>query len=105
MTDTGDRPEWVTVDSIPDPPGRSPEGRAFAAEAERDSAEQCVRALLAAHYVGPAADDEGVPCPEGDDLTAITEHLYEGWQAGASLDDLAEATRKHVRGWAEEVRA
>jgi hypothetical protein len=72
-----------------------------AATERADLAEQAVRQLLAAHYIGPAADDEGVPCPEGEDLAAIAETLYGDWAGGVSLADLD--ARALVRGWAEET--
>lgn len=72
-----------------------------AATERADLAEQAVRQLLAAHYIGPAADDEGVPCPEGEDLAAIAETLYGDWAGGVALADLD--ARALVRGWAEET--
>ena|SRR5690606_5103894 len=72
-----------------------------AATERADLAEQAVRQLLAAHYIGPAADDEGVPCPEGEDLASIAETLYGDWAGGVALADLD--ARALVRGWAEET--
>lgn len=72
------------------------------AAAERaDRAEQAMRALFAAHYIGPAAEDEGLPCPEGEDLASIAETLFEDWLDGIALDQLD--ARALVRGWAEET--
>ncbi|WP_026923315.1 hypothetical protein [Glycomyces arizonensis] len=84
---------------------RAEQREAFADAARRaateraDRAEQAVRALLAAHYIGPACDDEGLPCPEGEDLASIAETLFEDWLDGIALDQLD--ARALVRGWAE----
>lgn len=81
---------------------------AFAESARRaateraDVAERAARQFLATHYIAPAADDENVPCPEGEELAAIAETLYEDWVGGVALDDLD--ARTLVRGWAEETR-
>lgn len=74
------------------------EERAFQAETERDSWAQFATELAERLLVGPAADNENLPTPEGNDLAAIVETLFEDRSHGTPIDELDAAPL--VRGWA-----